>query len=194
MASPRDDRSGARFALILLALWFFLSIAAGWAGLLHNAPAPMIPATVVALTALLLFTCWRLMPLRHWVMNAPLRIFIALHLTRFVGFYFMACAARGTIPPGWAIPAGIGDNLVAAGALALLALGASPPWLVLFWNSFGLVDILFVVVSAMRFGLRDWNSMAFLRELPLSLLPTFLVPLIIATHLIIFLRAAKRNW
>ena len=125
--------------------------------------------------------------------NVRLHTLIALHLTRFVGFYFMVCASRGRIPAAWAIPAGIGDNLVAAGAVALLALGTRPRWLIVFWNSFGLVDILFVVVSAMRFGLRDWNSMAFLRELPLSLLPTFLVPLIIATHLVIFWRVARKS-
>ncbi len=92
------------------------------------------------------------------------------------------------MPQAWAIPAGIGDNLVAAGAVALLATKPSPRWLLLSWNTFGLIDILFVVVSAMRFALRDWSSMAFLRELPLSLLPTFLVPLIIVTHVLIFLR------
>jgi hypothetical protein len=52
----------------------------------------------------------------------------------------------------------------------------------------GFVDIIFVVFSALRFGLRDWQSMHALRELPLSLLPTFLVPLIIVSHVLIFVR------
>lgn len=52
----------------------------------------------------------------------------------------------------------------------------------------GFVDIIFVVFSALRFGLRDWQSMHPLRELPLSLLPTFLVPLIIVSHVLIFVR------
>jgi hypothetical protein len=54
------------------------------------------------------------------------------------------------------------------------------------WNTLGLIDIVFVVFSARRFGLQDWQSMRALRELPLSLLPTFLVPLIVASHVLIF--------
>jgi hypothetical protein len=61
----------------------------------------------------------------------------------------------------------------------------------LLWNAFGLIEIAFVVFSALRFGLKDWQSMAPLRELPLSLLPTFLVPLIITSHVLIFIRAAR---
>ena len=63
--------------------------------------------------------------------------------------------------------------------------------LLLIWNTIGLIDIIFVVFSALRFGLQDWQSMHALRELPLSLLPTFLVPLIIASHLLIFVRLAR---
>jgi hypothetical protein len=63
--------------------------------------------------------------------------------------------------------------------------------LLLIWNTLGFVDIILVVFSALRFGLRDWQSMHALRELPLSLLPTFLVPLIIASHILIFVRLAR---
>ncbi|PYJ23155.1 MAG: hypothetical protein DME99_03640, partial [Verrucomicrobia bacterium] len=63
--------------------------------------------------------------------------------------------------------------------------------LLVVWNTIGLIDIVFVVFSALRFGLRDWQSMHALRELPLSLLPMFLVPLIIASHVLIFFRVAQ---
>jgi hypothetical protein len=61
----------------------------------------------------------------------------------------------------------------------------------LIWNTLGLIDIIFVVFSALQFGLKEWQSMHLLRELPLSLLPTFLVPLIIASHVLIFARLAR---
>jgi hypothetical protein len=61
----------------------------------------------------------------------------------------------------------------------------------LIWNTIGLIDIIFVVFSALRFGLKDWQLMHALRELPLSLLPTFLVPLIIASHVLIFVRLLR---
>jgi hypothetical protein len=47
---------------------------------------------------------------------------------------------------------------------------------------FGLLDILGVVLTAARLAFRDPASMGALLELPLSLLLTFVVPIIVATH------------
>jgi hypothetical protein len=108
---------------------------------------------------------------------------------------------RGDLPQGFAKPAGIGDIAIAVSAAALLfvlgrdnALGrpdaaavgrrAYHTRLLSAWNILGLIDIIFVAFSALRFGLKDWQAMAALRELPLSLLPTFIVPLIIVSHLL----------
>ena len=65
--------------------------------------------------------------------------------------------------------------------------------LITIWNVVGLVDILMVVVTAARLGLSEPASMRALTVLPLSLLPTFLVPLIIATHILIFARIRREN-
>ena len=98
------------------------------------------------------------------------------------------------MPYAFAVPAGWGDITIATFAVVLLA---GWPWLrrycgaLLFWNVFGLLDILFVVADAARQGLIDPASMAVLLRLPLSLLATFLVPLIIASHLLIFARLRR---
>jgi hypothetical protein len=63
--------------------------------------------------------------------------------------------------------------------------------ILMIWNTLGFIDILLVVFLALRCGLRDWNSMAPLREFPLDLLPTFIVPLIITSHVLIFIRLAQ---
>ena len=63
----------------------------------------------------------------------------------------------------------------------------------LLWNALGLLDILFVVADAAKQALVDPTSMAALLHLPLSLLVTFLVPLIIGSHLLIFARLRIRK-
>jgi hypothetical protein len=87
-----------------------------------------------------------------------------------------------------------GDIVI--GVLAVAVASAMRPTqfaktFLLSWNMIGLIDIVFVISSALRFGLKDWQSMHALRELPLSLLPTFLVPLIISSHVLIFVRLIR---
>ena len=93
----------------------------------------------------------------------------------------------------FAYPAAIGDIIVAIFALLLIGIVAGPSGrlLIVIWNAAGLFDILFVVSDALWVGVRDWTGMAPLRELPVSLLPTFVVPLIMASH--IFIRLARRR-
>lgn len=127
-------------------------------------------------------------------MNVDLGWLIALHLTRFVGIYFLVLCRSGELSCTFAKPAGMGDIITAFGAALLLLTGAvQRGWrkTILAWNCFGFLDIIFVVFSAFRVGLVDWRHMGPLRELPLMLLPAFLVPLIISSHVIIFVRKAK---
>jgi hypothetical protein len=60
------------------------------------------------------------------------------------------------------------------------------------WNALGLIDILFVVAAASRLAMADPDSMNALLRLPLSLLVTFLVPLIIASHVVMLWRIGWR--
>lgn len=179
--------------VVAFSIWFLLAIVLARARWFGHASAPAVALTVWILTALVLLAWWKVSVVRAWADDLPLPALIGLHLTRFVGFYFLFLCKNGAMPEAFALPAGIGDIVVAAGAVVLLVV---PPLLqsrriVLAWNGIGLVDIVFVVFSALRLGLRDWGSMAPLRELPLSLLPTFLVPLIIASHVLIFARMSR---
>jgi hypothetical protein len=131
---------------------------------------------------------------RDWLTAVDLRSVIALHLTRFVGAYFLVLYARGLLPFQFAVVGGWGDIAIAATAVAWLVLTREPAahrTLLWVWNLCGLVDILFVVATAARMGTADPASMGPLRSLPLSLLPTFLVPLIVASHVLIFWRLRR---
>jgi hypothetical protein len=180
--------------VVILVLLGWLCFAVGLSGWFYSANAPAVAATVWTLTALALFACWKISPIRVWALNVDLRWLALFHVTRlFAGAYFLLLCQRGQLPCGFARTAGWGDIVIAI--LAVAVVGAmrtefAKP-LLLTWNTLGLIDIIFVVLSALRFGLNDWQSMHALRELPLSLLPMFLVPLIIASHVLIFVRLAR---
>ena len=163
----------------------------GVAGWVEKANAPVVAGIVWTSTSLALLACWKVPTLKRWAVKVELRWLVFLHLTRFVGFYFFFLCSRGELPFAFAAPAGWGDIIVATLAVLLLALSDARNWsMLIIWNTIGLTDIVFVIIMALRLGLEDWRSMHALREFPLSLLPTFLVPLIIVSHVLIFFRAA----
>jgi len=186
------EGTGNKNVALLLAAWLCLAGGVGLAGWLEPASAPVVAITIWSLTALTLLTCWKIPTIQQWAMSADLRVLVALHLTRFVGFYFFHLSGRGELPYAFAAPAGWGDIIVASLAILLLALSGARKWqMLILWNTIGLTDILFVVLTALRIGLEDPRSMHALREFPLSLLVIFLVPLIISSHVLIFFRAAR---
>ncbi len=176
---------------IALWLWLIAALLAGRLLLLQRLPPPAIPACVIGLT-LCLVLAWRASAaVRDWANALPLRSLVLLHVTRFVGFYLLRLDLRGALPYAFAVPGGLGDIVVATLALVVVLAPLSAalrPHVLFVWNVIGLIDILLVVLTAARLALADPNSMRALTHLPLSLLPTFLVPLIIATHILIFAR------
>lgn len=172
--------------------WLALAVAVGAAGLLADVRPPLPQVILVGLTVALVLAGVFVRPFREWLRTVDLRVAVAFHLTRFVGVYFLILYARGELPYSFAVPAGYGDIVVAVFALGLL-LTTRPegPWgrrLYLGWNVLGLIDILGVVAAAVAAGVADPESMRPLAHLPLNLLITFIVPVIIASHLLVFVR------
>lgn len=181
------------FALLI---WFLFALAAGATGLVARLYPPLPQVLLFTLTTLALVATVVVPSVKAWVRALPLETFVALHLARFVGIYFLLLHGRGLLPFEFAVLGGWGDIAVATGALALLLFAqplAARPRLVVAWNVVGLFDIVFVVLTAVRLTARDPHSMGRLLLLPLSLLPTFLVPLILASHVLIFARL-RRLW
>jgi len=178
----------------VLLLWLFCALAVGKLQMLQSLPAPALPALVLTLAAGLLMLYRRVPSFGGWVNGLDLRSIVALHLTRFLGFYFFYLSNRGFLPPEFAIPAGIGDILTAflAANILMWPLSASvQKRAITLWNIIGLVEIILVVISAARIAQSDFGSMDAMTRLPLSLLSTFLVPMIIASHIVIFIRLAR---
>ena len=182
--------SSPRMLYALLVLWGVLAAAAGAAGLVSSSPVP--PPAVAGVLIFAGLLAWASSGrVRAWVRAVPLWALVAIHLVRFVGAWFIVLYRRGELPFAFAVPGGWGDIVAAAAAAALLvaAIPARTPSrrrVVLAWNVFGLLDILFVVSTAARLYLAEPLQLAPLTRLPLSLLPTYLVPLVVLSHLRIF--------
>jgi hypothetical protein len=175
-------------------VWFIAAVLVGQQRLLQRLPPPVVQGVLFGLTAILTLAYFRLAAFRAWIDALDLRALVLVHVTRLVGIYFLVLYRRGELPYAFAVPGGCGDIAVAILALLVVFLPLDPARRTRFltiWNVIGLTDIALVVATAIRLNLAEPSQMRALTYLPLSLLPTFLVPLIIATHVIIFARVAR---
>lgn len=176
---------------LVLTVWFVAAVLAVSGGLLARLPFPP-PLLIAGLAAAAIAAGLLGAGMRNWVLTADLRYLLAPHLVRFVGFAFLYLVSRGALVRAF-LPIGWGDAIAAIGAVALLI--ARPRlsersgwWMVLVWNTFGFLDMLLLLVTGIRLGLAAPEQFALFLRLPFGLLPTFFVPLIIATHVFIFVR------
>jgi hypothetical protein len=181
---------------LLLGLgWFLVALFVGETQLLSLIPGPAAQVTLTGLTVMLLTLFGTSQAFRSRVNQVHLRTLILFHLVRFVGIYFLVLNANGDLPSRFAVPAGWGDIAIALGAVALLSIPGAiqARWAVLTWNTLGLIDILFAVSTAAGIASAAPNAMGALTVLPLSFLPTMIVPLIIASHVVIFFRLTRKK-
>lgn len=187
--------SSPRLVPMLLAGWTVLALAVVFGGVLERVFPPVF---AFGLTALALLAVAFVPALRAWTRAVPLRVLVLYHTVRFVGLALLVMAAQGALPAVWAVPAGWGDLAVAVTAV-LVAVFALPVtsrgrwWAVLAWNTFGLLDILLVLGSAVRLVGIDPTLLRALTRFPLGLLPVLIVPLILVSHVLIYGRLARER-
>jgi hypothetical protein len=174
---------------VTLVVWLILALLLALTGTLHELPVRM-PTLGALLAAALLVLLAVSRPVRVRALADGPRPLVAFHLTRFVGFYFLWLSSLGVLARNFAVPAGWGDVIIAAWAIALLLVrnwkSSEMRLALLVWNVFGLFDILMVVALAARLAAADPGVQNGFASLPLSLLPTFIVPLVIASHVLVF--------
>jgi len=115
-------------------------------------------------------------------LHAALQPLLVLYATRYLGMVFLVPTVVGPVlPAGFAVPAAYGDLLAALLALAaLVALHARAPislpltWL---FNVVGLLDL----INAFYQGLRNDVQLG-----AAYFIPTFAVPALVITHLMMF--------
>jgi hypothetical protein len=200
-----DGRIAVARRLTILAIlsWFAAAFAAGALGIV-NEPGrpPFVLAFFLGVPTLGFVLAYATSPsFRAFAKTIPLTLLVGSHVWRFVGLGFVIAWLAGALPAGFGIPEGFGDIIAAAGALALLPRlrrgTASRGWL-LAWNAFGFLDLLSAVTVGVLFsegplGLlhTPTASTALMVTFPVSLIPTFFVPLFLLVHALIFARIAR---
>ncbi len=198
----RRIASARTLTLLALGAWLAAAVAGGAAGIVND-PRHGLPA----LAAFILIpiagfvAAYALSPsFRAFTATLSLTWLVGAHLWRFVGLLFILLWFGGALPAGFAIPEGLGDVAAAAGALALLPglrRGTARRGWLLAWNVFGFVDL----VSALAMGiLYSDTALGVLSAgtvttepmvtFPVSLIPTFFVPLFLLLHGLTFKRIA----
>ncbi|MCB9603263.1 MAG: hypothetical protein H6722_12415 [Sandaracinus sp.] len=179
--------------------WVALATVAAASGLISFERPWFVPLTLLGTTTALVAAYTRSEPFRALLDRVDLRLLVGWHVVRApIGASFLVLASRGELPELFASRAGWGDLAAGLGALLVLPMltrvhERTPRRLALLWNLFALADILLVVATAQYLFLIVHDPlMARLGSLPFGLLPTFVVPLVITTHLLVFrrLRAA----
>jgi hypothetical protein len=140
---------------------------------------------------------------KHYVLNLDIRTLILLHSWRMLGFGFLFIYAFSQLPLMFALPAGIGDAIAAIFATVIGISfiinkhGVKKKWISV-WNSFGLMD--FVIAVSMGLITRTGNighlentvASDAMSHFPLVMIPGFIVPFYLLTHIIIILQLRTR--
>ena len=201
-----DDRSTVLQYLvwIVLACWLVIVLVLGAQGaFVVPAGTPPYPIAIGVVAPLLMFLAavWVSSAFRGFVMAADLPLLTAVQAWRFAGFGFLALFAYGVLPGSFAWPAGLGD----------MAIGLTAPWLALIlarrpafaasglfvlWNLLGILDLIAAVGTAtinqiLATGAAGEVTVAPMAQLPLLLVPAYLVPLFFIWHLTALFQARR---
>jgi len=180
--------------VVIFIIWFAAACLAGVTGLVEHLKPPFPQLIIISITAILLISGFKIKSFREFLLNLDWRFIVGLHLVRYIGFHFIKLFMREELPFEFAVIGGIGDIVIAYIATMILVfykrIGSK---VLLIWNLLGLAEILFVVFTAARIGIKDPQSMAALLKMPLSLLPTFVVPIIITSHILLLIRIRSKR-
>jgi hypothetical protein len=178
-----------------IAAWFAVVLVLGANGAFLGAPGKpplvVVGCAVVPLAAFAI--ALRALPaFREYVTTFDLRLIVGMQAWRYAGFGFLALYANQVLPGLFALPAGIGD----------IAIGLAAPWWAAalhrdpgaartgafrLWNVLGILD--FVVafataaICAMTITTAGPPMITPMGQLPLVLIPAFMVPLFVLLHI-----------
>jgi hypothetical protein len=204
----RERRSAAdgRIALLsgaVLTLWAVVATALAYSGSFQPQAAETVPPVGVTLVIVLsvLFVSLAVSVSLRGLLTRQADL-IRVHLWRLVGIVFLVLMVRGEAPALWALPAGIGDILIAITA----------PWIArhvetprgrrraVIWNLFGMADLIVAVGLGTMMSpgatqlFETTPTTEVMTRFPLALVPTFLVPLAFTLHVVSLWQLLGVRW
>ena len=183
----------------LIFVWFLFSLTASALHIFSTEPGqPPIPLGLAVLIPIGIFVIWSAasQPFRQFLLSLNPRTLTFVQAWRIAGFVFLVLYAYGILPGQLALPAGWGD--IAIGATApLVALKLADPRhkkSFIFWQFLGITDLVMAVGNGVtaQFINPHGLSTGAMTVLPMSLIPTFAVPLFLILHFISIAHA--RQW
>src|SRR2546426_6115919 len=167
----------------------------------HGLGAPGLGIAVALPIAMLCIAVARVRSLSENFHRVPLWLLIGVHTVRLLGISFIILYAAGRLPAPFAPVAGWGDIFVGATAVPVAWLAyqrsTNARAILWIWNFIGAADLVAAVglgaISSpgpARLIFAEPGS-AIMTTLPWLLIPGFLVPLLFAVHLAIFIRLVK---
>ena len=189
---------------VVLAAWFVLIVLLGASRAFVTPPGVLPLPIAIGVTApvlVFLSAYWLSRQFRDFVLTADLRLMTGIQAWRAAGFGFLALYAHGVLPAVFALPAGLGD----------IAIGVTAPWIMLAlirrpgfagsktfvaWNLLGLLDLVVAVstgalASGLATDIAGEITTRPMAQLPLLLIPAYLVPIFIMLHLAALFQARR---
>ena len=183
----------------LVAAWFVFALSASALHLFQTDPAlPPLALGLGALIPVAAFLIWFATSpgFREFALSFDPRTLTFVQSWRIIGFALLPLYAAGLLPGVLALPAGWGDIFIGATAplAALKFANFSNRRAFVLWQILGILDLVTALTLGPAARLISPHSVApsLMTELPMSLLPTFGVPLFIMLHVICIAQA--RRW
>jgi len=192
--APNDRVKALTVAVV--SLWFLVALGCSLLGVFDSDRRPPIPLGAAAILPVVIFAIGYLKwaEFRQFVLASNLRVLTLAQTWRVGGIVFLIIHREGVLPGVFALPAGWGD--IAIGATAPLVAWANSSkknfskQIFVLWNVLGMLDLVMAVslgilASASPLGvLAGEITTRAMGTFPLSLIPTFFVPLLMILHLI----------
>ena len=194
-----NNAAYAKLTSGLTAAWFVFALSASALHLFVTVPpAPPIALGLAVLVPFFVFFVWYASSanFRRFIFSLNPHTLTLVHAWRIAGFAFLALYAVGLLPAVFAWPAGAGD--IAIGATAFLAARWTTSfrrWPFIVWQILGMFDLVLAIALGMttsQFPVANGGATNIMTTLPMSLIPTFAVPLLLMLHIICIAQA--RQW